>query len=276
MAQDSYIIPDSDGATFLANINDTLAAVSSTNKGPTRPGTVYPGQLWLDDNSPSASVWTLNLFDGSDDIPLGLFDTGSNTFYLKAGGGGEIGGNLFLHQTNTTQPGAGNTEVGGAFLKDGASGTILYLSHASANALVANRNSDGVIASFVRQGSAVGSVSVTAAGTAFNTSSDRRRKTRIKPFAGAGAILDALTIVEHGWRGHPKLPRSIGVIAQEAEAVFPAAVTPGDGDDGKKPGDEGFVGAQVDYSKFVPLLLAEVKALRVRVSSLEAASPVAP
>ena len=58
--------------------------------------------------------------------------------------------------------------------------------------------------------------------------------------------------------------RSYGIVAQQAVEVYPTAVThtinPADKDDE-------FWG--VDYSKYVPVLLQELKALRARVAQLE-------
>lgn len=81
MAQHDYTIADADGASFLADLNDFAAAAASTNKGNARPSTAYAGQLWLDDNTPSSTRWTLYLYDGTDDIKVGEFDTTTNKFY---------------------------------------------------------------------------------------------------------------------------------------------------------------------------------------------------
>ncbi|QDV34892.1 hypothetical protein [Tautonia plasticadhaerens] len=84
MSQHDMILANADGATFRADLNSALAALATTSKGSTRPSTISAGQLWLDDNSPSSSRWTLYLYDGSDDIALGEFDTSANVFYATA------------------------------------------------------------------------------------------------------------------------------------------------------------------------------------------------
>lgn len=48
MAQHDYIINDGLGAAVRADLNDVLAAISSTNMGTTQPSTMYAGMLWLD------------------------------------------------------------------------------------------------------------------------------------------------------------------------------------------------------------------------------------
>lgn len=80
MSQNDMIIADADGATVLADMNAAFQALASTSKGPSRPSTVYTGQLWIDDNSPSGTIWTLNLYNGSADVGIGLIDTVNDLF----------------------------------------------------------------------------------------------------------------------------------------------------------------------------------------------------
>lgn len=80
MSQHDMVIDNQSRTAARADINAALQALASTSKGTGRPSTAYQGQLWLDDNTPSASVWTLYLYDGGDDIALGTFDTVANTF----------------------------------------------------------------------------------------------------------------------------------------------------------------------------------------------------
>ena len=61
-------------------------------------------------------------------------------------------------------------------------------------------------------------------------------------------------------------PVSYGFIAQDAENVYPQAVTPGVGN----PGDANFRPYGMDNSAMVPIAIAELKALRARVAALEA------
>lgn len=78
MSQHDLVVSNADGATVRADINSALQALGSTSKGNTRPTTVYAGQLWLDDNTPSATTWTLYLYDGTDDIALATFNSSTN------------------------------------------------------------------------------------------------------------------------------------------------------------------------------------------------------
>lgn len=115
-----------------------------------------------------------------------------------------------------------------------------------------------------------GSITATTDGTTvmYNTSSDARLKTHehaIDPVA-IGAIIDAIEPKAYRWlHGRKDSAESFGLMAQELEPLFPGAVTKGKG----VPGAKDFVPWQIDYSKLVPLLIAEVRELRRRVSELE-------
>lgn len=118
------------------------------------------------------------------------------------------------------------------------------------------RNGDGTHYNFKRVGVSVGSIAVAGAATSFNTSSDKRLKENFRPF-NSGAIIDKLNIGQFDWINHPGLS-GYGVLAQDAYKVFPDAITKGKG---KEPW-------MADYSKFIPVLLAEVKDLRRRVAQV--------
>jgi len=51
MAQEDYVIADQTGVSFLADLNNTLAAIVSNNSGATEPATMYAYQLWADTNA---------------------------------------------------------------------------------------------------------------------------------------------------------------------------------------------------------------------------------
>ncbi len=78
--QNDMVLDNAAGSVFRADANSALQALANTSKGGTRPSTSYPGQIWLDDNTPSVTVWTLYLYDGTDDISLGTFNITSNVF----------------------------------------------------------------------------------------------------------------------------------------------------------------------------------------------------
>lgn len=80
MSQHDFVISDQGMPAARSDLNAGLQALASCSKGPSAPTTPYTGQLWLDDDTPSATVWTLNCYDGTDWIALGQLDTTNNRF----------------------------------------------------------------------------------------------------------------------------------------------------------------------------------------------------
>jgi hypothetical protein len=154
----------------------------------------------------------------------------------------------------------------------GAFNNVNSLNYSSATGLVsentlnacflANRiGGNGIVHNFLQGAVQCGSITVANANsTAFNTTSDGRLKEDRQAF-DAGPILDALEVWDFRWKAVPgrSVVRGHGVIAQDAQAIFPAAIFH----------DEGQDTWGADYSKFVPLLLNEIKALRLRIAALE-------
>lgn len=147
-------------------------------------------------------------------------------------------------------------------------GTTLFATSTSNGLFQCTRDSDIVgqfnvinpvgtetVLEFMTSGTAKGSITINGSTTAYNTTSDRRLKENPRPF-DAGAILDKLKVYQFDWKAGGS---GYGVFAQEAVKVFPDAVTKGKGKKTWK----------VDYSKFVPLLLQEVKALREEIRLLK-------
>jgi len=118
---------------------------------------------------------------------------------------------------------------------------------------------------FVNGNGVVGTIVTNGSATAFNTSSDKRLKEGVECIEDAGAIIDALEPVKFRWLTDSG-DIGYGVLAQDAHEVFPQAVSQGND---LPIDDPNSVRWGVDYSKFVPLLLAEVKSLRQRLSALE-------
>lgn len=72
------IISDAPGATARADINAALQALASTSKNAAAPTTIYAGQHWIEDDTPSSTIWTEKVHDGTDNIPAALIDTANN------------------------------------------------------------------------------------------------------------------------------------------------------------------------------------------------------
>jgi Chaperone of endosialidase len=150
--------------------------------------------------------------------------------------------------------GFGLTNTGGI----GADGNGLVFEGASIPCYGNKIGANGWILLACQGGTSVGGIScANGTTTIFNTTSDGRLKEDMQSF-DAGPILDAINVYDFQWKGQET--RGYGVIAQEAVTVFPDAVFH----------DEENDMWSTDYSKFVSLLLQEVKALRARVAALEA------
>jgi hypothetical protein len=63
-----------DLATILQNWRN---AVNSNHTGTVRPAYVIAGQIWI--NTTVATAWVVNLYDGTDDIPLGYVNVTDNS-----------------------------------------------------------------------------------------------------------------------------------------------------------------------------------------------------
>jgi hypothetical protein len=176
----------------------------------------------------------------------------------------DASGNVLVGTTNTNA----DTSDGIRFLPTGSAGAsfVSFTNGGNGGANLSLVNSNGSTTSwnaivFQFNTSAVGSISCTPTTTAYNQSSDRRLKTAVAPAADAGALLDAVQVVEFDWKvgGHVRY----GVIAQDLHLIAPEVVTPGDSN------EEVARPWGVDYSKLVPMLIKEVQSLRARVAELE-------
>jgi hypothetical protein len=114
-------------------------------------------------------------------------------------------------------------------------------------------------------GTAIGSISTTAAATAYNTTSDYRLKNNVQPFPDGLTKVKALSPSQWEWSADDS--EGFGFIAHELQAVVPEAVT-GAKDAVDANGDP--IYQAVDYGKLTTVLVAAVKELTAKVESLEA------
>ena len=163
---------------------------------------------------------------------------------------------------------AGNTARRAVSIEDSStySDTAVYIANNDQSALSINRrNSDGTVQHIRRQGSIVGSISVTSGGTTFNSLSDERMKDFEKASLDGGDVIKELSgiLAPFTWKadGSP----DYGVSAQQAYKILPQLVAPGKGE----PEDEDFEPWQVDWSKAVPRLIAYCAKLEQRLAALE-------
>jgi len=123
-------------------------------------------------------------------------------------------------------------------------------------------------------GSTIGSVRGTgSASVNFSTTSDATLKTDrgLASASRIGTIIDGLQVHEFDWN-EGDVTDQIGLFAQEAIDVLPESIVnapttmPAD----QEGADDEYVPAALDYSKIVPILIAECQFLRQRVAALEA------
>jgi len=123
----------------------------------------------------------------------------------------------------------------------------------------------------------IGSITMSAGGTAFNTSSDYRRKENVVDLTNAITRLKTLLPKRFNFKDEPSVTRD-GFLAHEVTAV-PEAVTgtkdavatETDVNQGRTANVGDPIYQQLDNSKLIPLLVASVKELIARVETLEAA-----
>ena len=123
-------------------------------------------------------------------------------------------------------------------------------------------------------GTSIGSVRGTgSASVNFSTTSDATLKTDngLVTAERGGSIMDTLQVHNFDWN-EGTVTDQIGLFAQEAIDVLPESIVnapsvePATADE-----DETYVAAALDYSKIVPILIAECQFLRQRVEALELA-----
>jgi hypothetical protein len=151
---------------------------------------------------------------------------GSNALAFWTGGDGDTGaGQSGTERMRITS--GGNLLVGTTDIPDG---TSVYGSafEATTNSrrllkLATSTTSSNNLLAFYNPNGNIGSISVSASTTAFNTSSDYRLKENIAPMTGALATVSALKPVTYTWKADGSDGQ--GFIAHELAEVVPDAVT---------------------------------------------------
>jgi hypothetical protein len=112
-------------------------------------------------------------------------------------------------------------------------------------------------------GTQIGSISTTAAATAFNTTSDARLKHAVTTLLGELAVIRALRPVRFRWLADDS--EGVGFLAGEVAEHVPGVVT-GEADAVDEEG--GIIPQQIDYSKLVPWLVGALQTLAGQVETL--------
>ena len=109
--------------------------------------------------------------------------------------------------------------------------------------------------------STTGTISVSASGTTYNTTSDARLKDNIETITDGTAKLMEMNPVTHTWIADPEAPAVHGFIAQEMQEIAPEAVS------GTSDGDEMM---SMDYGRITPILVAALQDAHKKIEALEA------
>lgn len=185
---------------------------------------------------------------------------GSLHFYTKPDAGDKNermrivgGGNIFIGQTSTDNPGQGNSVYGLSLTQSGR----VFASANSTYSLGLNRSDTGELTNFSRAGSFKGSINVSTSGTTYNTTSDERLKENIETLENGTELLKAMRAVTYNWKADGN--SDTGFIAQEMNEVMPQAVS--EGDDGM---------LSMDYGRITPIIVAALQDALKRIDELEA------
>ena len=161
-------------------------------------------------------------------------------------------GNLLVGKTGTS-----NVNNGFALVPNGASNIV----RDGGLCMQFNRKtSDGDILQFLKDATTVGSISVTASATSYNTTSDKRLKDNIQTITDGTEKVMAMNAVTHTWKNKPDTKPVHGFIAQEMQQIIPEAVT-------GNPDSEEMM--SMDYGRITPLLVASLQDAHKKIKELE-------
>lgn len=136
MSQADYTIADQDGASFLVDINNQLAAIVSNNSGATEPATKYAYQWWADTSSgllkirnAANSAWVTIGTLGSANLGLLALSGGTLTGALNEAQGADIASAGTVNLTTATGNYVhitGTTTITAITLAQGATRTVVF------------------------------------------------------------------------------------------------------------------------------------------------------
>jgi hypothetical protein len=258
----------STGGTFLTSGNNVVLTDRDNKPALALGNTALPVNVYRNDSHYFQDrAGAFNLFfaySGGMSVVPTTASTSSTTGALTVAGGVGVGGNCYV---------GGGVSVGGSGISStgtikGGAGTApsanspFWVCPVSGQYGISIRpqvEPATAIGFFNVANAQVGGITTTAAATAYNTSSSAELKEDLQSF-DAGRIVDDTEVYDFKWKGLDE--RAYGIVAQQAVEVYPQAITHIE--------DEERDWWGVDYSKYVPVLLQELKAVRARLAELEA------
>jgi len=95
----SIVATTKSGTALAADLNSWRTALHSMHVGASRPSYAVGGMIWVDNVT---TPWVLNVFNGTDDIPIGTIDIAGNAFRvtLTAGAGIAVSANTVSLNTS--------------------------------------------------------------------------------------------------------------------------------------------------------------------------------
>jgi FtsZ-binding cell division protein ZapB len=249
---------------------------------------VEGGQIRLTSGT-SANDWVVDQYEGATpslNPRFRIFNGTDERIGINILENGNVGIGTSAPQEKLHVLGGVTSSVGsftGALWNGTAStdGAALYAN----GALVAQRSSganvaigkpagytNGTYIAFAVANSLVGSVVYNGTVMQYNTTSDVRLKTGIRPTRYALQDLMRIEVKDYTYKADKTHKAQTGFIAQQLHTVYPNAVTVGGADEKANPW-------QVDYAKVTPLLVkaiqdqqAEIEALKTQNARLQSAS----
>lgn len=180
-------------------------------------------------------------------------------------------GHVLFNQSTTNTPGLGNTTVGACMEDIGTNGCALFVSRADSMSLFLNRNNTGQIVSFRQGGNEVGSISTN--GTSLP--SDRNFKKNMTDLTLGLDFVNTLKPSKYNLKLEEDTdPLLFGLIAQDVEESLTAAGVTKNSTvlcQHNPTESETESDYNLDYGKFIPILINAIKELSTKVAALEAA-----
>jgi hypothetical protein len=232
--------------------------------------------------SPSSTSWdvgasvSLHLGDSNHKIQSiygsGMYFSDTDSIFLSTTAGlynfSDNGTTTYMTYGTTTADPIGSNTYGLSF-GSGASGSSLNIYSSVSHTVKIGRNNDGDAIRLYRNNpsvNVVGSISLTAIGTTYNTTSDRRLKENIVEKKDSLDIVKQLKVYDYNFKADDKKTKCTGLLADEIKILIPEIVS---GEEDKKDEYGNIEPLMVDYSKFIPFLINAIQELSDKVDELK-------